>query len=47
MLNIGHDKNEIQSPKKVLSKSFAMKVLDFAKEILGMRIVHDTKNGKL
>ena len=47
MLIVGHDKNDIQSLKRELSKSFAMKGLVPTKQILGMKIVRDRKNGKL
>jgi len=47
MLIVGHDKNDIQSFKRELSKSFAMKDLVPTKQILGMKIVRDRKNGKL
>lgn len=47
MLIVDHDKNEIQSLKRELNKSFAMKNLGFAKQILVMRIVREKKNGKL
>ena len=47
MLIVGHDKNDLQSLKRELSKSFAMKDLGPAKQILGMKIVCDRKNGKL
>ena len=39
MLVVGHDANKIASLKKGLSKSFAMKDLSPAKQILGMHIV--------
>ncbi|KAI4346140.1 hypothetical protein L6164_013215 [Bauhinia variegata] len=47
MLIIGHDTKEIGDLKKELSKSFAMKDLGVAKQILGMKIIRDRKNGKL
>ena len=47
MLIVGHDKNDIQSLKRELSKIFAMKDLSPAKQILDMKIVRDRKNGKL
>lgn len=47
MLIVGHDTKKIQSLKKDLNKSFAMKDLGPAKQILGMRITRDRKNNKL
>ncbi|CAJ2658330.1 unnamed protein product [Trifolium pratense] len=47
MLIVGHDTKKIKSLKKELSMSFAMKDLGPAKQILGMRISRDRKNGKL
>ncbi|KAI4323953.1 hypothetical protein L6164_023534 [Bauhinia variegata] len=47
MLIIGHDTKKIGDLKKELSKPFAMKDLGSAKQILGMKIIHDRKNGKL
>jgi len=47
MLIVGHDKDDIQSLKKELSKSFTMKDLGLAKQIISMKIVHDRKNEKL
>ena len=47
MLIIGHDKSKIEKLKKELSKSFAMKDLGPAKQILGMKITSDRKKGKL
>ncbi|CAJ2642124.1 unnamed protein product [Trifolium pratense] len=47
MLIVGHDTKKIQSLKKELSMSFAMKDLGPTKQILGMRISRDRKNGKL
>ena len=45
MLVVGQDVKKITSLKKALSKSFAMKDLGPAKQILGMHIVRDrTKN---
>ena len=45
MLVVGQDVKKIASLKKALSKSFAMKDLGPAKQILGMHIVQDrTKN---
>ena len=46
-LIIGHDSNKIDRLKKELSKSFAMKNLGSAKQILAMKISHDRKNRKL
>ena len=47
MLIVGHDKNGIQSLKREFIKSFEMKDLGPTKQILGMKIVRDRKNGKL
>ena len=47
MLIIGHDVRKIEKLKEELSKSFAMKDLGPAKQILGMKISRDRKNGKL
>ena len=47
MLIIGHDSSKINRLKKELSKSFAMKKLGSAKQILGMKISRDRKNRKL
>ena len=47
MLIIGHDSSKIDRLKRELSKSFAMKDLGSAKQILGMKISHDRKNRKL
>ena len=47
MLIVGHDEIKIARLKKELSKSFAMKDLGPAKQILGMRITRDRQNGKL
>lgn len=47
MLIIGHDAGKIERLKKELGKSFAMKDLGPAKQILGMKITRDRKNGKL
>ena len=47
MLTVGHDIQKIEGFKRDLSKSFAMKDLGSAKQILGMRITRDRKNGKL
>ena len=44
MLIIGHDVRKI---KRELSKYFAMKDLGSVKQILGMKIFSDRKNGKL
>jgi len=41
MLIVGYDPKKIYSIKKVLSKSFAMRDLELAKEILGMKITLD------
>ena len=42
-----HDVVKIKKLKRELSKSFAMKDLGPAKQILGMKIVHDRKREKL
>lgn len=47
MLIVGQDADMIQSLKKDLSKSFDMKDLGPAKQILGMEITRDRKAGKL
>ena len=47
MLIIGHDSSKIDSLKRELSKSFAMKDLGSAKQILGMKISRDRKNRKI
>ena len=47
MLIIGHDGSKIEGLKRELSKSFAMKDLGQAKQILGMKISRDRKNEKL
>ena len=47
MLIVGRDSNKIVDLKASLSKSFAMKDLGPAKQILGMRISRDRKNKKL
>ena len=47
MLIVGHDIQKIENLKRDLSKSFAMKDLGSAQQILGMRITRDRKNGKL
>ena len=44
---IGHDSNKIKRLKWELSRSFAMKDLGHAKQILEMNITHDRKNDKL
>ena len=41
MLIVGRDPKNIESLKKALSKSFAMKDMGPAKQILGMHIVRD------
>ena len=41
MLIVGHDKSKFTNLKKALSKSFAMKDLGLANQILGMKIVRD------
>ena len=47
MLVVGHNACRIQKLKQELSKSFSMKDLGPAKQILGMQIVHDRKAKKL
>lgn len=47
MLIVGQDADMIQSLKENLSKSFDMKNLGTAKQILGMEIARDRKAGKL
>ena len=47
MLIIGHDAKKIQILKEELNKSFAMKDLGPAKQILGIKITRDRKNEKL
>ena len=47
MLIIGYDSSKIDKLKRELSKSFSMKDLGSAKQILGMKISHDRKNMKL
>ena len=47
ILIIGHDSNKIDTLKRELSKSFAMKDLGLVNQILGMKISRDRKNRKL
>ena len=47
MLIVGRDTIKIDRLKKELSKSFAMKDLGPARQILGMKISRDRQNGKL
>ncbi|PKI73142.1 hypothetical protein CRG98_006484 [Punica granatum] len=47
MLLVGHDMSKIAELKKELSKSFAMKDLGPAKQILGMHISCDRSSGKI
>ena len=47
MLIVGRDANKIDRLKKELSKSFAMKDLVSAKQIMGMRISQDRKAKRL
>ena len=47
MLIVGQNVGEIKRLKKELSKSFSMKDLGPAKQILGMKISRDRKNGKI
>ena len=43
MLVVGYNMQDINVLKRKLAKSFAMKDLGAAKQILGMRITRDTK----
>ena len=47
MLIVGSSIEEINNLKKQLSKQFAMKDLEAAKQILGMRIIRDKATGTL
>ena len=47
MLVAGSNMQDINVLKRKLAKSFAMKYLGAAKQILGMRITRDRKNRKL
>ena len=47
MLIVGHGAKKIQMLKEELSKSFPMKDLGPAKQILGMKITRDRKKEKL
>ena len=47
MLIIGHDSSKNDRLKRELSKSFSIKDLGLAKQILGMKISCDRKNRKL
>lgn len=47
MLIVGRDPTKIDKFKGELSRSFAMKDLGSAKQILGMKITRDMKSGKL
>ena len=47
MLIVGRDTSKIDKLKKELSKSFKMKDLGFANQILGIKISRDRMNGKL
>src|SRR3954466_12247937 len=47
MLIVGQDAQKIALLKKELGKSFAMKDLGQAKQILGMQITRDRKSGKI
>ena len=47
MLIVSHDASKIEKLKRELSKSFIIKDLGYAKQILGLKISHDRKNGKL
>nr|KYP64042.1 Retrovirus-related Pol polyprotein from transposon TNT 1-94 [Cajanus cajan] len=45
MLIVGYDMREIQNLKRELNNSFAMKDLDPTRKIIGIKIIHDRKNG--
>jgi len=47
MFVTGSNMREINVLKRKLANSFAMKDLDVAKQIIGMRIARDRKNRKL
>jgi len=47
MLIVGRDTSKIDRLKEELSKSFAMKDLGLARQILGMKISHDRKKWKI
>ena len=47
MFIVGQDTNKIEKLKKELSKSFAMKDLELAKKILGMKITRDRASKRL
>ena len=47
MLVVGSNMQDINVLKRKLAKSFAMKDLGIAKQILGIRITRDNKNHKL
>ena len=47
MLVVGYNMKDINVLKRKLARSFAMKDLGAAKQILGMRITRDRKNRKL
>lgn len=47
MLIITHDAEKIHRFNREFRKSFAMRDLGPTKQILGMIITHDSKNGKL
>lgn len=47
ILVVGHDPMKIKSLKKELSKVFVIKDLGPVKQIIGMRITRDRKNGKV
>ena len=47
MLVVGFNMQDINVLKRKLAKSFVMKDLGVAKQILGMRITRDRKNHKL
>ena len=47
MLIVGQDASKIDNLKKEISKSFVMKDLGSAKQILGMKISYDRKSRKL
>ena len=47
MLIVGRDTNKIAKLKRDLSKSFALKDLELAKKILGMKITRDRASTRL
>ena len=47
ILIVGQDRAQISKLKEELAKSFAMKILSQAKQILGMEITRDKQNRRL